>query len=327
MKRKLTLIFLSLLFVTAMVKAQDEPAGVDLDRTDWTVTTQTDTEYGYVSDGWSDALGAFTTGKPEHLFDGNNGTFLSLVKPGKGPYSPGHDVPTIPTQSAGFYASFTIDMQSPQTFDYFKWNHRNGNPPAGTANSYVYLRVFAVDLYGSDTGAEADFTQINKDGIVWIPNCGDFAHYSSSSAVADPNTYTIAIPQSTYRFLRVQIVKWSDNYYGGDHPDTQGSGAPSGTSTQIGEFGLGKFTVTGIGKTPLTGVSVPSLIEAGKSFTINLGNGSSDATVSVYTTTGVKLSEQKVSGSAATQAINTKGIYIIEVKNNSGKYVSKVVVK
>jgi len=334
MKRKLTFIFLSLFVVTAMMKAQDEPAGVDLDRTNWTVTTQTDTGYGYVLDGWSASLGAFTTGMPEQMFDGDAGTYLSLVKPGKS-YDSGNGSTPVPTQASGFYASFTIDLQSPQTFDYMKWHHRYGNNPAGGGNSYNYLRVYGVDIFGSDTGDEFDFTQINTDGIVWIPNS---AGYSGSVSTADPNTYTIAIPQSTYRFLRVQIVKWSDNYIGGDYTDPNDPNNPmytgngfsstsSGMTTQIGEFGLGKFSDSGIAKTALSEVIVPSLIDAGEAFTINLGSASSDATVNVYTISGVKVSEQKVSGSSATQVINTKGIYIVEVKKNAERCVSKVVVK
>ena len=325
MKRKLSLIFLSLLAVTAMIKAQDEPAGVDLDRAGWTVTTQTDTGYGYVPDGWSASLGVFTTGMPEQMFDGDPGTYLSLVKPGKS-YDPGNGATPVPSQASGFYTSFTIDMQSPQTFDYMKWNHRYGSNPAGGSNNYSYLRVYGVDLYGSDSGSEGDFTQINTDGIVWIPNNGDFAHYSGTFTTADPNTYVIAVPLSTWRFLRVQIVMWSDIYTGGENPDSPTAGTASGSSTQIGEFGLGKFDGTGIVKTALSGVSVPSLVTAGQMFSINLGDAS-DAAVSVYTVSGVKVSEQKVSGSSVTQTINTKGIYVVEVKTNAGKYISKVVVK
>jgi len=326
MKRKLTFIFLSLFVVTAMIKAQDAPAGVDLDRSGWTVTTQTDTNYGYVSDGWSTSLNAFTTGMPEHMFDGDKGTYWSVLKPGKGPYDSGHGADIVPVQASGFYPSFTVDLQSPQTFDYMKWNHRNGANPAGGTMNINALRVYGVDIYGSDTGGEFDFTQINQNGIVWIPCNGDFAHYSGEYNVPDPTTYTIAIPLSTYRFFRVQVVMWAEVYYGGENPDSPTAGVTAGNCFQIGEFGLGKFDGTGIGKTSLSGVSVPSLVEAGQTFTINLG-GASDATISVYTVSGVKVSEQKVSGSSATQAISAKGIYIVEVKKSAGRYVSKVVVK
>ncbi|GHV30160.1 hypothetical protein FACS1894177_02270 [Bacteroidia bacterium] len=183
----------------------------DIDRANWTVTTQTATDYGYVVDN--------ATGLPEHLFDDNATTFLSLAKPGKG-YG------TVPVQPSGFIPSFTIDMQSAQTFDYIKWRHRGGN-------NYKYLRVYGVNIEISNDGT--DFVKINND-IVWIPN---IAGYTGSVEIADPNTYKIDIPQSTCRYIRVKLAMWSD-IYSGQHPDYPGAGSGSGSTMQIAEFGLGK---------------------------------------------------------------------------------------
>lgn len=183
-----------------------------IDRLFWGVTTQTDTDYGYVVDG--------STGAPQHLFDGVGTTFLSLVKPGK-------SYGSVPRQSADFIPSFVVDMKSTQTFNYFTWRHRQGN-------NYNYLRVYAVNLEGSNDGEV--FTPINGGEMIWIPNA---AGYAGSKSTADNTTYTIDIPESSYRYVRVKLVMWSD-IYKGQHPDHPGNGAASGSSMQVSEFGLGK---------------------------------------------------------------------------------------
>ena len=77
MKKYFT-ILMSVLLITMLsgLSAQtiDDMDG-SINRFYWTVTTQTADDYGYVPDG--------ETGLPEHLFDGDAGTFLALVKPGK----------------------------------------------------------------------------------------------------------------------------------------------------------------------------------------------------------------------------------------------------
>ena len=75
------------------------------------------------------------------------------------------------------------------------------------------------------------------------------------------------------------------------------------------------------------GISVyPNPVKAGQTFTVNLGNEISDATVSIYSISGVKLSEQKVNDNSTTQTINNRGIYIVEVKKKAERYISKVVI-
>ena len=307
MRRKFTLILLSL-SATAMIMAQETVFG-DIDRSNWTVTTQTDTNYGYAVDN--------STGLPEHMFDGDAGSYLSLAKPGK-------DYGGSGTQGTNFLPSFTIDLQSEKTFDYIKWNHRSGSYAGVNGNSKNYLRVFGIDVFGSNTGDASDFIQINTDGIVWIPNVGG---YNSDTGIDDPNTYVIEIPESTCRFIKVQLVIYS-NIYAGQHPDYPGAGPNSGSTMQIAEFGLGKSGGSSVEKISLSGVSVyPNSIKAGQAFTISLGSEISDAVVSVYTISGIKLSEQEISGNSATQTIDNQGMYIVEVTKNAGKYITKVVVK
>jgi hypothetical protein len=232
--KQLTLFFLSLLLTLTMTA--QTVTQTDIDRSNWTVTTQTATGYDYVRDGWNAAENKFTTGQPTDLFDGNAGTYLSLVKPGKS-YNPSNGADAIPTQPRDFIPSFTVDMQTQQTFDYIKWRHRNGPNPAGGSNNYNYLRVYGIDIEGSNDGTT--FTRINTGGIIWIPNTGG---YLASPSTADPNTYTIDIPESAYRYIRVKPAIWSDTY-SSHHPDYPGTGAGSGSTMQIAEFALGKTTL------------------------------------------------------------------------------------
>ncbi len=146
---------------------------------------------GYVTDG--------STGKPEDMFDGDASTFLSLVKPGKS-YS-GYTTP------ADHQLYFIIDMGTEQSFNYFTWAHRVGN------NS-DYLRVWGVSIDGSNNGE--DFTEIQSN--IDIP-------YANNT-----DEIKIEIPESTYRYIKVKLVKWSDI----------AGGSKSGSSMQIGEFNVGK---------------------------------------------------------------------------------------
>ena len=184
-----------------------------INRALWTVTTETATDYGYVVDG--------TTGLPEHLIDDTPSTFLSLVKPGK-------SFGSVPAQAADFMPGFIVDMKSQQGFNYIMWRHR-------ASNQINYLRVYGVELAGSDDGTS--FTPINNSQIVWIPNAGGYS--GSVSNKADANIYEIDVPESTYRYVKVSFVMWSD-IYSGQHPDYAGAGATGGSSMQVSEFGVGK---------------------------------------------------------------------------------------
>ena len=168
---------------------------IRLNRDSWTVSTSITYKNGnnYVTDG--------TTGNPEHLFDNKTTTYLSLVKPGK---SYGSDY-TAAGINEPLY--FVVDMGAEQTFNYFTWMHRS-------TNGYNYLRAWGISMYGSNDGK--NFIEIKSD--VDIP-------YENNTV-----EIVIAIPESTYRYVKVQFVKWSDLV----------TGSTSGGTLQVAEFGLGR---------------------------------------------------------------------------------------
>jgi hypothetical protein len=216
----------------------------DINRTNWTVTTQTHNGYGYMWDGGTQA--APVTGLPEHLFDDQTGSYLSLVKPGG-------SINGVAPPAEGTPPSFIVDMQTAQEFEYVKWSHRNGSytNPAGTgsvsSNTYTYLRVYGITLEGSNDGQ--NFTPIapaepaGADAtIVWIPQK---ASYVGSVTSVEDAPYTIPVTKSTWRYVKVNLVVQSRNY-GPDkfqHPDYSGNGAASGNTMQVAEFGLGKIVI------------------------------------------------------------------------------------
>ncbi|MDR1371445.1 MAG: M60 family metallopeptidase [Dysgonamonadaceae bacterium] len=74
----------------------------------------------------------------------------------------------------------------------------------------------------------------------------------------------------------------------------------------------------------------PSPVKAGQPFRIVPGEKFQDAATgiySIYTVSGVKISEQKTGGNFVEQSIDRPGTYIIEVKKNTGKQVSKIIVQ
>ena len=156
-----------------------------LPRDGWTVETSVD--YGYVPDG--------TTGMPEDILDGDLATFLSMAKPGK-TYTTGGVSYTTP---ADHVLSFTVDCQEEVTFNYFYLGWRS-------SNSYTYLRVPEVQLYGS------------HDGSTFEP-IGDKITTNRSQNI------TYEIPTSTYRYVKVEYTQI----------DTS-----SGSNAQVAEFSLGR---------------------------------------------------------------------------------------
>lgn len=211
--KKIVMIISSLL-LTMMITAQ-EPSGADIDRSNWTVTTHTGTGYEYVLD-------TNGSGSPDKLIDGDPNSFLSLMKPGKGDYQ------GVEMQPADYKPGFVIDMQSSQTFNYFKWTHRLDH----TGNQ---LRVFAIRMQVSNDGS--NFTSINNDHLLWIPNSGGYVGQVSKT---DEATYAIVVPESTCRYVKVIYDIWLD-IYDSQHPDYPGAGAVSGYTLQVGEFALGKY--------------------------------------------------------------------------------------
>lgn len=218
---------------------------VDVDRKDWTVSTQTHNDYGYMWDGGTQA--APVTGLPEHMFDGNAASYLSLVKPGGSMNGVAPPVGTVP--------SFTIDMKAEQEFEYIKWSHRNGgytNPNGNGSvggNTYNYLRVYGVRLEGSNDGET--FTAIDPaqpagaDGtVVWIPQK---ISYVGGVTSAEDQPYIISVAKSKYRYIRVNLAVQSKNYGTAEgqyqYPDYPGAGSTGGNTMQIAEFGLGVVVI------------------------------------------------------------------------------------
>ena len=85
-----------------------------------------------------------------------------------------------------------------------------------------------------------------------------------------------------------------------------------------------------------TGILIPSVnrqisvypnpVKAGQPFTIKADGELSDATVSIYTIGGIKISKCKINGNFAEQVINKQGIYIVETKKNTEKHIFKIIV-
>lgn len=139
------------------------------DRSAWTVTTFAKYANGqnYVTDG--------STGKPEHILDGLQNTYLSLIKPGKS--MNGYVGTTDP--------NFTVDTKGATTFNYFYWQHRKQNNG--------YLQVLSVDIYGSNDGE--NFTKINDEVVEIVENLYDIQYFE--------------IPESTYRYVKAQYRSYS----------------------------------------------------------------------------------------------------------------------
>ena len=176
------------------------------ERENWKVSTSITYSNGqnYVLDNAKDASGqSIQTGRPEEILDDNSYTYLSLVKPGKSygnDYkAEGKDVPVY----------FTVDMGMPQTINYFTWGHR-------ISNTQSYLRVWGISLFGSNDGVSFNEIQANIEINRTMNELMDFD-----------------IPQSTYRYIKIQYVDWSDL-----HPDEPNSSM--GGTMQVAEFNVGK---------------------------------------------------------------------------------------
>ncbi|WP_294473299.1 discoidin domain-containing protein [uncultured Bacteroides sp.] len=155
-----------------------------LERSAWTV----ETSHQWVSD-------AAAGGQPEKMFDNDTVSSILLVKPGKslgGVTVPSTDV-----------VHFTIDMQTPQTFDFFKLTHR-------TNNTSENLRVKKVSVYGSNDNEE--FTELLKGADIPV-----------AKTVGD---VIVDLPMTvTYRYFKITLDAWSN----------------SGNTMQISEFNIGKM--------------------------------------------------------------------------------------
>ena len=160
-----------------------------LERTNWTVET---------SHPW--AADKTVGGEPEKMFDDNTKSSILLVKPGKTFTDANKNVITVPATDVVY---FIIDMQTPQTFDFFKLTHR-------TDNTSDNLRVKKVSVYGSNDNEE--FTEILKGADIPVVK-------TISDVVVD-------LPMKvTYRYFKITLDAWSNG----------------GNTMQISEFNIGKM--------------------------------------------------------------------------------------
>ena len=110
------------------------------------------------------------------------------------------NVITVPATDVVY---FIIDMQTPQTFDFFKLTHR-------TDNTSDNLRVKKVSVYGSNDNEE--FTEILKGADIPVVK-------TISDVVVD-------LPMKvTYRYFKITLDAWSNG----------------GNTMQISEFNIGKM--------------------------------------------------------------------------------------
>lgn len=119
-----------------------------------------------------------STGKPEHLIDGSNSTYLALTKPGKK-----YNAEITPADHVLF---FVVDMNAEQEFNYFYYRHRN---------TTVNFQVYAISMFGSNDNE--NFTAIEEDIVLGGPG------------YAVELTKDIAL--SKYRYIKVVFRDWNRN--------------------------------------------------------------------------------------------------------------------
>ena len=224
----------------------------DFDRTPWTIYSRQGNEFASAWE-WGVAGLPSPTGIPEHILEGGN-SYLGLLKSGR---SGGHtalgNTAAQPATRVDFLPYFTVDMKESKTFNYFRWRHRGGN-----ANQQ--LRVFGVHVYGSNDGTnftqilpeepEADFDEYHLP-IFWIPVTGGYEGTAARTCAA---YHYIYLPESTWRYVKIEYRVWSNNYDTNwqdnptreiglrrfQHPDWQGQGMQTfGNTCQASEFNLG----------------------------------------------------------------------------------------
>lgn len=115
------------------------------------------------------------TGNPEHLIDGNNGTYLALTKPGLK-----YNEEETPDNHVLF---FVVDMKSEQEFNYFYWRHRD---------TVANRQLIKISLYGSSDGE--NYTVIATDVEVGP---------QSSNLEVERD-----IELSKYRYVKVEYREW-----------------------------------------------------------------------------------------------------------------------
>jgi len=208
----------------------------DFPRAGWTVTVQTATGYEYAADAITGAAGtwAWTQGMPSLLLDGSMTSYFMIVKPGKAyPYSRAEfPLADIPTQASNFMPSFTVDMKTPQKFNYLIWVHRQFN----NRSQWYGCRVYGSNDNTNWTQIRSNENEVAGSDIFWIPQIRGYVDDMGSPF--DNRTLKLSLNESTYRYVKIELAMWSD-IYNSQHPAWPGAGSTSGLTINIGEFGLG----------------------------------------------------------------------------------------
>lgn len=155
-----------------IIKFQVDASQTFFERALWFVDTSIVYSNGknYTTDG--------STGKPEHLIDGNTGTYLALTKPGKK-----YNEEVTPADHILF---FVVDMEAEQEFNYFQYRHRNT-----TAN----FQAFKISMFGSNDNE--NFTAIEEDIAV------------GPATTAATVAFEQSIPSSKYRYIKIVFRDWN----------------------------------------------------------------------------------------------------------------------
>jgi chondroitin AC lyase len=238
--------------------------------------------------GPTDATVAPLGDYPQYIIDGNTTTSFLFVKPGKN-----YGGVSVPVDTKPW---FKIDLKASKEMTCLIYRHRD------YSNKTTALRASKGSFYGSNTGEDD-----------WEPIVENF------DMATDVAEVRIDFPQKvSFQYVKFVYEAW----------DTV-----SGNTIQISEFNLGN-TVAPV-ETDMQSPSAnkgasadiyPNPVKAGQSFTIRLNDALSDAAISIYTVSGVKISESKVRGGSIEQTIAQQGAYIIKIEKNKINYTLKAVV-
>jgi hypothetical protein len=255
------------------------PENEILDRTNWTITTSIQ--------GASDV--AIGGDKPDYIIDGSTITAFSFVKPGR--YYGGINAPS------GYVPSFTIDMQTPVSFNLFKYQHRT------SGNLEEMLRARKLSFYGKNS--ETDEFQPIKENVV--------INYSENKDVIQ-----VEFPEVSCRYVRVDINEWN---------------VASGNTVQVAEFDLGIIRpemdtkVQHLQANPEKCDVYPNPIVSGHPFFVRTDDEWTDANLSIYTASGQKVWKQRLVD--PTNEINLsvpEGFYFLQIEKDVRRTTSKLLV-
>jgi hypothetical protein len=255
------------------------PEAETLDRTNWTITTSIQ--------GASDV--AIGGSNPDYIIDGSTITAFSFVKPG-GSYG-GVSAPS------NYVPSFTIDMQTPASFNFFRYQHRT------SGNREEMLRARKLSFYGKYS--ETDEFQPIKENVL--------INYSENKDVI-----LVEFPEASCRYVRVDINEWNTS---------------SGSTVQVAEFDLGithpemDTNVQPLQANPRKCDVYPNPIVSGRPFFVHADDEWTGASLTIYTASGHEIWKQQLINS--TNEINLpvpEGFYFMRIEKDVCRTTSKLLV-